>query len=51
MTLVSPPIHLASPRKITYISLESTVSKMSVEIIVKYKNELLLKMETPPSLS
>ena len=33
-----------------YISLASTVSKMSVEIIVKCKKELLLKMGTPPSL-
>ena len=27
-----------------YISLESTVSKMKVEIMVKWKNELLLKL-------
>ena len=34
-----------------YSSLESTVSKMSVEIMVKCKNDLLLKMGTPPNLS
>ena len=34
-----------------YTSLESTISKMSVEIMMKYKNELLLKMGTPPGLS
>ena len=32
-------------------SLESTVSKISIEIMVKCINELLLKMETPPGLS
>ena len=34
-----------------YFSLESTISTMSVDIKVKCKTKLLLKMETPPSLS
>ena len=34
-----------------YTSLESTVSTMSVEIMVKCKNEFILKMGTPPGLS
>ena len=40
------PIHMDN-----MIGLASTVSKMSAEIMVKCKNELFLKMGTPPSLN